>query len=65
MACMYQGQQYSEGALTCQSGAQMRCYNDGVWRPTGANCREVAKGSYEALDAAGKATATMKQGDKE
>lgn len=36
-SCFFDGKEYSDGAMTCQAGKQMRC-NDGVWQDTGDPC---------------------------
>ena len=37
--CMYGGQFYGPGAMSCQAGAQARCV-DGSWKMTGSECAD-------------------------
>ncbi len=40
--CFYKGTMSSDGALSCQSGAQFRC-KDGDWKSTGMPCTPEEK----------------------
>jgi hypothetical protein len=40
--CFYNGTMSSDGALSCQSGAQFRC-KDGDWKSTGSACTSEEK----------------------
>ena len=35
--CFYKGTMYSDGSMSCQTGAQFRC-RDGDWKATGSDC---------------------------
>lgn len=35
--CTYDGKEYSDGAVVCQSGIKFKCI-DGVWDNTGQKC---------------------------
>jgi hypothetical protein len=35
--CFYKGTIYSDGSMSCQTGAQFRC-RDGDWKATGSDC---------------------------
>jgi hypothetical protein len=37
--CFYKGSMFSDGAMSCQTGAQFRC-KDGDWKATGSNCAQ-------------------------
>jgi hypothetical protein len=39
--CMYGGQFYGPGAMSCQAGAQAQCV-DGSWKMTGSRCADQA-----------------------
>lgn len=47
-ACVYQGSEYSDGALSCQRGAQVQCLN-GEWVDQGRTCTEADGGARGSL----------------
>jgi hypothetical protein len=36
-SCIYNGAEYSDGAVVCQNGSEYLC-NDGSWEPLGTSC---------------------------
>lgn len=42
-ACFFDGKQFSEGAVICANGHELRCEPDGRWKDSGA-CAKVALG---------------------
>jgi hypothetical protein len=37
--CFFKGSMFSDGAMSCETGAQFRC-KDGDWKATGSSCTE-------------------------
>jgi hypothetical protein len=42
--CMYGGQFYGPGAVSCQAGSQVQCV-DGRWNPLGLACADEGAGT--------------------
>jgi hypothetical protein len=40
--CFFKGSMYSDGAMSCQTGAQFRC-KDGDWKATGTTCTDDSR----------------------
>jgi len=46
--CMYAGEFFSPGAVSCQDGTQYRCDDDdGSWRRVGLGCADTEPGADE------------------
>jgi hypothetical protein len=56
--CTYNGQEYSEGSVTCQNGNEFVCQS-GAWNRTGAQCSSDARTTV-TLNAVGEYEGTEK-----
>ena len=45
MVCQFAGQEYSEGALICSNGRELRC-SGGGWAETGYECSALSLDGY-------------------
>lgn len=48
MNCTFNGQGYSEGALICSNGRELKC-DSGEWRETGYACAEIGSSPNEYI----------------
>jgi hypothetical protein len=48
MACTYAGVEYSDGAIICVSGKEMKCYS-GAWTETGNACTSFSEDEVALL----------------
>lgn len=49
-SCVYEGKEYSDGAVTCQNGKEYRC-NDGTWDSLGSSCGNTVTAAQVTDDA--------------
>jgi len=49
ITCTYNGEDYSEGSVTCQNNTEYVC-QDGQWNPTGKDCSDKAKSLTSETD---------------
>lgn len=50
--CFYKGAMFSDGAMSCQTGAQFRC-KAGDWKSTGSTCPEEQPRAAKSCDLSG------------